>query len=182
MMPLQFCDFSDVPLQFIYLQPCHYNSLSTCLMPFSAAAATSGPPAGRRTHTILPYGRLCPSPTRIEPEPSRGCLARPHTQPASPVLPRRRRRAPQVLSCAGLKPSMRGNGISMRASSGSTSAGVVSQGNHVRLEDCPFCRCRLICIRSKQPDTYNELFYKCPNNVKVSLLRFCCVCADFGGS
>ena len=26
----------------------------------------------------------------------------------------------------------------MRASSGSTSAGVVSQGNHVRLEDCPF--------------------------------------------
>ena len=67
MMPLQFCDFSDVPLQFSYLQPCHYNSLSTWLMPFSAAAATSGPPAGRRTHTILPYGRLCPSPTRIEP-------------------------------------------------------------------------------------------------------------------
>ena len=101
MMPLQFCDFSDVPLQFSYLQPCHYNSLSTWLMPFSAAAATSGPPAGRRTHTILPYGRLCPSPTRIEPEPSRGCLARPHTQPASPVLPRRRhrrrRRAPHVL-------------------------------------------------------------------------------------
>ena len=67
MMPLQFCDFSDVPLQFSYLQPCHYNSLSIWLMPFSAAAATSGPPAGRRTHTILPYGGLCPSPTRIEP-------------------------------------------------------------------------------------------------------------------
>ena len=67
MMPLQFCDFSDVPLQFSYLQPCHYNSLSTWLMPFFMAAATSGPPAGRRTHTILPYGRLCPSPTRIEP-------------------------------------------------------------------------------------------------------------------
>ena len=101
MMPLQFCDFSYVPLQFSYLQPCHYNSLSTWLMPFSAAAATSGPPAGRRTHTILPYGRLCPSPTWIEPEPSRECLARPHTQLASPVLPRRRRchrrRAPHVL-------------------------------------------------------------------------------------
>ena len=67
MMPLQFCDFFDIPLQFSYSQPCHYNLLSTWLMPFSMAAATSGPPAGRRTHTILLYGRLCPSPTRIEP-------------------------------------------------------------------------------------------------------------------
>ena len=156
-------------------------------MPFSTAAATSGPPAGRRTHTILPYGRLCPSPTRIEPEPSRaeGVSPVPTPSPHPLFFPAVAIAVavdlPTCSSCAGLKPSMRGNGISMRASSGSTSAGVVSQGNHVRLEDCPFCRCRLICIRSKQPDTYNELFYKCPN-VKVSLLRFCCVCADFGGS
>ncbi|KAG2577797.1 hypothetical protein PVAP13_6NG172300 [Panicum virgatum] len=52
------------------------------------------------------------------------------------------------------------------ASSGSTPS---MDGNQLRLVDCPNCKCRLICIRSKQPETFNQLFFKCPNNGLVTL-------------
>lgn len=73
---------------------------------------------------------------------------------------RHRRRCLSFFSDAGVKPSM---------SEGSTASGPSvfgSQGNRLRLEDCPNCGCRLICIRSKQPETFNQMFFKCPNNVR----------------
>ena len=55
------------------------------------------------------------------------------------------------------------------ASSGSTPS---MDGKWLRLVDCPNCKCRLICIRSKQPETFNQLFFKCPYNVRVSSFDF----------
>ena len=77
------------------------------------------------------------------------------------------------VSGANFQPSMSEGGSSMGASSCSASPVILgSQGNRLCLEDCPNCGCRLICIRSKQPDTMNQLFFKCPNNVKVSWVQF----------
>ena len=41
----------------------------------------------------------------------------------------------------------------------------------VPLGKCPSCHVSLIRIRSKQPETYNEIFVKCPNNIRVSAVH-----------
>lgn len=43
-----------------------------------------------------------------------------------------------------------------------------SRGKQHLLIDCPRCAVRVIKIRSKQPETYGEVFFKCPNNIKAS--------------
>jgi len=42
-IPLQFCKFRDMPLQFVYLEKCHYNSVSPSSIPFSTPPAYMDP-------------------------------------------------------------------------------------------------------------------------------------------
>ncbi|CAL5080690.1 unnamed protein product [Urochloa decumbens] len=52
----------------------------------------------------------------------------------------------------------------MRAGCSSTTSG--SGGKHLRLVECPKCGVPVVKIRSKQKETYEELFSKCLNNIK----------------
>ncbi|TVU40184.1 hypothetical protein EJB05_13635, partial [Eragrostis curvula] len=60
----------------------------------------------------------------------------------------------------------------MRAASGASSS------SHARtvllLIDCPQCFIPTIRLVSRQPETYGQVFYKCENNSKISI-----VVADF---
>jgi hypothetical protein len=60
-------------------------------------------------------------------------------------------------------------------SSSSRTAGAASSSGTrrgVTQELCPFCRVKLVRIRSKQPETYGKMFLKCPYSVKVSEVVF----------
>ncbi|CAO2141812.1 unnamed protein product [Urochloa humidicola] len=48
----------------------------------------------------------------------------------------------------------------------STSTASASGGKQLPLVDCPKCGITMIKIYSKQKETYGELFFKCPNNIK----------------
>ncbi|CAL4947848.1 unnamed protein product [Urochloa decumbens] len=48
----------------------------------------------------------------------------------------------------------------------STSTASASGGKQLPLVECPSCGIPVIKIRSKQKETYGELFFKCPNNIK----------------
>ncbi|CAL4955249.1 unnamed protein product [Urochloa decumbens] len=49
---------------------------------------------------------------------------------------------------------------------GCSSTMSASGGKHLRLVECPKCGVPVVKIRSKQKETYGELFFKCPNNIK----------------
>lgn len=53
-----------------------------------------------------------------------------------------------------------------------TSAGFSATGSGST--ECPFCHVSLVRIRSKQPNTYDDWFLKCPYNIYVRIL-------DIGG-
>ncbi|TVU26215.1 hypothetical protein EJB05_28752 [Eragrostis curvula] len=53
-------------------------------------------------------------------------------------------------------------GNPMKASSGSSSYGK----KELPLIRCPDCNVRVIKLRIKQPRSYNQIFYKCPNNIE----------------
>ncbi|KAJ1288073.1 hypothetical protein BS78_02G061200 [Paspalum vaginatum] len=53
----------------------------------------------------------------------------------------------------------------MRASSASGST-ASDREMALRLVDCPSCGDRIIRIRSKKEGTYDEFYYKCPNNIR----------------
>ena len=42
-----------------------------------------------------------------------------------------------------------------------------SSRKELRLIDCPHCGVPVIKIRSKKKETFGEVFFKCPNNIKV---------------
>jgi hypothetical protein len=48
------------------------------------------------------------------------------------------------------------------------------KGKRLHLVDYPSCGVCVVMIRSKQDETYGEVFYKCPNNVKVRVNGFIC--------
>ena len=52
-MPLQFFKFRELPLLFVYLEPCHYYFISTRLVPFCTLDAALGPHADRTRHILL---------------------------------------------------------------------------------------------------------------------------------
>ncbi|CAN6340751.1 unnamed protein product [Urochloa humidicola] len=52
----------------------------------------------------------------------------------------------------------------MRTTSSSTAS--AGGGKQLPLVDCPRCGIPVIMIRSKQRETYGEVFFKCPNNIK----------------
>ncbi|CAN6287511.1 unnamed protein product [Urochloa humidicola] len=54
----------------------------------------------------------------------------------------------------------------MKTGSGSSSTVSGSKGKPLRLVNCPRCGVRVITIRSKKAESYDELFFKCPNNIK----------------
>jgi len=56
------------------------------------------------------------------------------------------------------------------ASSGSRSRGRV-EGEPLPLIDCPKCRVPVVQLRSKKPESYGKIFYKCPNNYPVSVIH-----------
>ena len=74
-MPLQFFKFRELPLLFLYLEPCHYYFISTRLVPFYTLDAALGPHADR-TRRILLLWRLKPSRDDV---PSRTSGAVPQT-------------------------------------------------------------------------------------------------------
>ncbi|KAG8079332.1 hypothetical protein GUJ93_ZPchr0007g5877 [Zizania palustris] len=47
---------------------------------------------------------------------------------------------------------------------GSRSSNEDPLGEHLPLIDCPQCRIPVVKLRSKRVDTFNRVFYKCPNN------------------
>ncbi|CAN6172315.1 unnamed protein product [Urochloa humidicola] len=59
--------------------------------------------------------------------------------------------------------SWRAGSSPMKAVTGSSSTG---SGSQPRLIDCPKCHVRVVKIRSKQKETFNQVFYKCPNNIR----------------
>jgi hypothetical protein len=42
-IPLQFCKVGDTPLQFVYLENCHYNFISPSSIPFSTSLVYMDP-------------------------------------------------------------------------------------------------------------------------------------------
>ncbi|WVZ68429.1 hypothetical protein U9M48_017366 [Paspalum notatum var. saurae] len=54
----------------------------------------------------------------------------------------------------------------MRSVSRSGSSSAASGRMDVPLVNCPHCRVPVIRITSKKKETYGEVFFKCPNNVK----------------
>ncbi|CAO2038332.1 unnamed protein product [Urochloa humidicola] len=50
------------------------------------------------------------------------------------------------------------------SSSGSMASG--NRGNQLQLVDCPKCGVPVVKIRSKQRETYRQVFFKCPNNIR----------------
>lgn len=57
------------------------------------------------------------------------------------------------------------------AASASSAAGSPSPlEHHTGLLDCPYCFVPLIRIKSKQPDTKDQYYIKCPFNVKVNFI------------
>ena len=66
-MPLQFFKFRELPLLFVYLEPCHYYFISTRLVPFCTLDAALGPHADHTRHILLLW-QLKPS---RDDEPSR---------------------------------------------------------------------------------------------------------------
>jgi len=45
------------------------------------------------------------------------------------------------------------------------------EGEPLPLIDCPQCGIPMVKVRSKKRDSYGMVFYKCPNNFPVSLIR-----------
>jgi len=52
-MPLQFFKFRELPLLFVYLEPCHYYFISTRLVPFCTLDAALGPHADHTRRILL---------------------------------------------------------------------------------------------------------------------------------
>ena len=150
LVPLQLSKFGVMPLQFVYSETCHYNFHSTGLMPFSTPEHMPGPVSGRRIRYGKSYGRFCPWLQRIRASRAGTdrALSSSRTRPSSSIHVRRRRRLPSFFSGAGRYATMRDAGSLFGGSSGSGSASAVSgsQGNQLRLVDCPHCGCRVICI------------------------------------
>ena len=71
-VPLQFSTFGDLPLQFNYLESCHYNSRIHCPRPFCTPRAPLDPLAGDRICVLpsLPLADAHTGPTRA-PTPRR---------------------------------------------------------------------------------------------------------------
>jgi len=61
-VPLQFSTFGDLPLQFNYLESCHYNSRIHSPRPFCTPRA----PWTHLQATVFAYCPHCPWPTRIQ--------------------------------------------------------------------------------------------------------------------
>jgi hypothetical protein len=55
------------------------------------------------------------------------------------------------------------HGVTMSSSTAATG----SKGKRLPLVDYQRCGVRVVMIRSKQEESYGEVLYKCPNNVKV---------------
>ena len=56
------------------------------------------------------------------------------------------------------------------SSSASRSRGK-GEGEALSLIDCPKCRVPVVQLRSKKPESYGKIFYKCPNNYPVSVIH-----------
>ncbi|CAO2142124.1 unnamed protein product [Urochloa humidicola] len=55
-------------------------------------------------------------------------------------------------------------GSSMKAAASSAASRSRAHREPVPLIDCPQCGIPVIMLRSKKEDTFNWIFYKCPNN------------------
>ncbi|CAN6351552.1 unnamed protein product [Urochloa humidicola] len=64
---------------------------------------------------------------------------------------------------------MREGGSPLKQASGSSSSFGGRKGKELLLVECPQCCVRLIKIKSKQRETYGQVFFKCPNNIKGDL-------------
>ncbi|CAL5073322.1 unnamed protein product [Urochloa decumbens] len=62
--------------------------------------------------------------------------------------------------------SMRGGGSPLKAALGSSSTFGGKQGKELPLLECPNCCVRVVKIKSKQRETYDQVFFKCPNNIR----------------
>ncbi|CAO2184802.1 unnamed protein product [Urochloa humidicola] len=67
---------------------------------------------------------------------------------------------------ARVSASMRERGSPLKVASGSSSTFASKQGKELPLVECPHCCVRVVKIKSKQRETYGQLFFKCPNNIK----------------
>ena len=45
------------------------------------------------------------------------------------------------------------------------------EGEPMPLIDCPKCRFPIVQLRSKKPESYGKIFYKCPNNYPASVIH-----------
>ena len=64
-----------------------------------------------------------------------------------------------------------GSPMRSEASSASRSRIRAKEGEPLPLIDCPQCRIPVVKLRSKKRDSYGMVFYKCPINFPVSLIR-----------
>ncbi|KAJ1272247.1 hypothetical protein BS78_06G187600 [Paspalum vaginatum] len=60
----------------------------------------------------------------------------------------------------------RGGASPLKAATGSSSMSSGWTGKQLPLVLCPKCGISAIRIQSKTPETFNQVFYKCPNNFK----------------
>lgn len=83
--------------------------------------------------------------------------------------PQEPRPAPRAPGCAAM---FRPDGSPMRSEASSASRSRSRpEGEPLPLIDCPECGIPLVKLRSKKRDSYGMVFYKCPNNFPVSLIR-----------
>ncbi|CAN6272415.1 unnamed protein product [Urochloa humidicola] len=62
--------------------------------------------------------------------------------------------------------NMREGGNPLKAAAGSSSSFGGRKGKELPLVECPHCCVRVVKIKSKQRETYDQVFFKCPNNIK----------------
>jgi hypothetical protein len=135
----------------------HWQAYTSCIL----AVWTFLPPSPTVNAPLspVPNGRLVIPPHLISSPPVSARL------PFSPLLVAVLRRRPLQLEEMQFRRGAAGSSSSptVGAASSSPTGWGQNQGGV-----CPFCRVQLVRIRSKQRETYGQMFVKCPYSVKVS--------------
>ena len=128
-----------------------------------AGASPAGPPLlpGRTSARCAADLYRCPSPAGPHHHSSPAGRAHLLARPAH-ISPQCSHYCSTATPIAGMRPWM-----NPTTASGSSS----TLSGRLPLGECPSCRVSLIRIRSKQPESYNEIFVKCPNNITVSAVH-----------
>lgn len=175
-MPLQFPQIRVLPLQFAYFESCHYNSRFHGFCHFLRLPHGLGPMCRARYSHIVHFASVHACKRQITLTRSRASFVfeRVELDGGDTVFGGTRLGgAPSAGDMAGFRPRgspmMLAGGSPIKGTSWSASrCKAAGEGEPIPLIECPQCGIRVIKLCGKQADTFNCIFYKCPNNFPVS--------------